>query len=108
MKDSGVSSSGKKLYQEEDIGKLAVLKQSAMSVAAASVAEFATYPLDLTKTRLQIQGEMKSGGSNVKYRGMIQTAIGIAREEGFFHLWRGILPALYRHAIYTGFRMSAY
>ena len=40
--------------------------------------------------RLQIQGEMKSGGSNVKYRGMIQTAIGIAREEvGFitiFHL----------------------
>ena len=33
---------------------------------------------------------MKSGGSNVKYRGMIQTAIGIAREEvGFiiiFHL----------------------
>jgi len=116
MKDSGVSSSGKKLYQEEDIGKLAVLKQSdssvatkfAMCVAAASVAEFATYPLDLTKTRLQIQGEMKSGGSNVKYRGMIQTAIGIAREEGFFHLWRGILPALYRHAIYTGFRMSAY
>jgi len=116
MKDKGMSSSGKKLYQEEDIGKLAVLKQSdssvatkfAMCVAAASVAEFATYPLDLTKTRLQIQGEMKSGGSSVKYRGMIQTAFGIAKEEGFFHLWRGILPALYRHAIYTGFRMSAY
>jgi solute carrier family 25 (mitochondrial uncoupling protein), member 27 len=28
-----------------------------ISVAAASVAETATYPLDLTKTRLQIQGE---------------------------------------------------
>jgi len=107
---------GKKLYQEEDIGKLAVMKQSdssvatkfAMCVAAASVAEFATYPLDLTKTRLQIQGEMRSKVGGVKYRGMIQTAIGIAKEEGFFHLWRGILPALYRHAIYTGFRMSAY
>jgi hypothetical protein len=23
-------------------------------------------------------------------------------------LWRGMLPALYRHAIYTGIRMSAY
>ena len=50
----------KKLYQEEDIAKLAVLKfgdntsvarKYAMCVAAASVAEFATYPLDLTKTR---------------------------------------------------------
>jgi hypothetical protein len=31
-----------------------------ISVAAASVAETATYPLDLTKTRLQIQGEAAS------------------------------------------------
>ena len=79
---------GKKLYQEEDIGKLAVMRDTradtsvatkyVMCVAAASVAEFATYPLDLTKTRLQIQGEMRGGG---QYRGMIQTALGIAREE---------------------------
>ena len=50
----------KPLYQEQDIGKLAVLQTSGdssvatkfvMCVAAASVAEFATYPLDLTKTR---------------------------------------------------------
>ena len=82
---------GKKLYQEEDIGKLAVMRDTradtsvatkyVMCVAAASVAEFATYPLDLTKTRLQIQGEMRSGQGGGMYRGMIQTAIGIAREE---------------------------
>ena len=29
-----------------------------LSVMAACVAEFATYPLDLTKTRLQIQGSI--------------------------------------------------
>ena len=53
------SKAQKKLYQEEDIAKLAVLKADdtsvarkfAMCVAAASVAELATYPLDLTKTR---------------------------------------------------------
>merc|ERR1719384_654713 len=39
---------------------------------------------------------------------MFRTALGIAKEEGLFMLWRGMLPALYRHAIYTGFRMSAY
>ena len=82
---------GKKLYQEEDIGKLAVMRDTradtsvatkyVMCVAAASVAEFATYPLDLTKTRLQIQGEMRSGQGGGMYRGMIQTALGIAREE---------------------------
>ena len=48
----------KKLYAEEDISKLAVIKSNdtiamkyMMCVAAASVAEGATYPLDLTKTR---------------------------------------------------------
>ena len=49
----------KKLYQEEDIAKLAVLRATdtsvarkyVMCVAAASVAEAVTYPLDLTKTR---------------------------------------------------------
>jgi solute carrier family 25 uncoupling protein 27 len=34
--------------------------------------------------------------------------LGIAKEEGWRMLWRGMLPALLRHAIYTGTRMSAY
>jgi len=105
----------KKLFAEEDIGKLAVIKSNdtigmkyLMCVAAASVAEATTYPLDLTKTRLQIQGELASGSGSVQYRGMFKTALGVIKEEGLLCLWRGILPALYRHAIYTGFRMSAY
>jgi len=104
----------KKLHAEEDIGKLAVIKSNdtiarkyLMCVAAASVAEATTYPLDLTKTRLQIQGERASGDKRV-YRGMCKTAFGIVKEEGFLNLWRGMTPALYRHAIYTGFRMCAY
>lgn len=35
-----------------------------ISVAAASVAETATYPLDLLKTRLQIQGEAAAVAAN--------------------------------------------
>lgn len=39
---------------------------------------------------------------------MLKTAAGIVKEEGFLRLWRGITPAIYRHAIYTGVRFGAY
>ena len=115
--DSDESTSTNYLHAEHDIGKLKVLQSSgndtmakkyAMSVMAASVAETVTYPLDLTKTRLQLQGEVASGEVQFKYRGMLRTALGIVKDEGLLMLWRGMLPALYRHAIYTGIRMTAY
>lgn len=62
-----------------------------------------TFPLDLTKTRLQIQGEYapeklsKSGNINTVYRGMLSTAVDIVREEGPLKLWQGATPAIYRH-----------
>ena len=37
----------------------------AVSVVAACIAELATYPLDLTKTRLQIQGEATNASGKV-------------------------------------------
>uniref|UniRef100_W8B3G7 Mitochondrial uncoupling protein 4 n=1 Tax=Ceratitis capitata TaxID=7213 RepID=W8B3G7_CERCA len=85
-----------------------------VSVVAASVAELTTYPLDLTKTRLQIQGEaaaseLKAGnGTKTKYRGMVATAFGIVREEGTMKLWQGVTPALYRHVVYSGVRICSY
>ena len=47
---------------------------------SSAVAEAATFPFDLTKTRLQIQGEVATRGAQVtsscvlKQRGMMQTA----------------------------------
>lgn len=71
-----------------------------------------TYPLDLTKTRLQIQGEQAASKAAATtqqpYRGMIKTAIGIVKEEGIPKLWQGVTPALIRHIVYTGCRMSVY
>ncbi|KAH8273070.1 hypothetical protein KR018_012315, partial [Drosophila ironensis] len=78
-----------------------------VSVVAASIAELATYPLDLTKTRLQIQGEA-AAVPNMQYRGMMATALGIAREEGPLKLWQGVTPALYRHVVYSGVRICSY
>ncbi|NXH48623.1 UCP4 protein, partial [Dicaeum eximium] len=73
-----------------------------------------TFPLDLTKTRLQIQGEAavrRDGAAAeqaVPYRGMLRTAAGIAQEEGVRQLWQGATPAVYRHIVYTGVRMVTY
>nr|XP_033791486.1 mitochondrial uncoupling protein 4 [Geotrypetes seraphini] len=84
-----------------------------LSACAAAVAELATFPLDLTKTRLQIQGEaaLRRLGNNAEvlpYRGMIRTAAGIVQEEGLLKLWQGFTPALYRHIVYSGVRMLTY
>jgi solute carrier family 25 uncoupling protein 27 len=63
----------------------------------------ATFPLDLTKTRLQMQGEaalarLGDGAvDSAPYRGMVRTALGIVQEEGFLKLWQGVTPAIYRH-----------
>ncbi|RLW12419.1 hypothetical protein DV515_00000633 [Chloebia gouldiae] len=86
----------------------------ALSACAAAVAELVTFPLDLTKTRLQIQGEAAvrrdgaAAGPAVPYRGMLRTAAAIAQEEGVRKLWQGATPAVYRHIVYTGVRMVTY
>lgn len=78
-----------------------------ISVTSAIIAELVTYPLDLTKTRLQIQGEMEKIPKD-HHRGMLKTALGIVREEGIAKLWRGVTPAIYRHVIYSGIRIVSY
>ena len=90
-----------------------------LSVTAACVAETLTYPLDLVKARLQVQGEY---GYNARgdhgeprglkaptpHRGMLATATGIVTEEGLRKLWHGLTPALCRHLVYSGCRLSVY
>lgn len=73
-----------------------------------------TYPLDLIKARLQIQGEAALDRYNegkakvLQKRGMLTTGYGIIKEEGFFRLWHGMSPAIYRHLVYSGVRMTTY
>ncbi|CAI2354485.1 unnamed protein product [Caenorhabditis sp. 36 PRJEB53466] len=73
-----------------------------LSCTAALVAETVTYPLDITKTRLQIAKNKFTRG------GMMQVTYDIIRREGAMALWTGVAPAITRHYIYTGIRMGAY
>ncbi|XP_047995268.1 mitochondrial uncoupling protein 4 isoform X1 [Leguminivora glycinivorella] len=83
----------------------------AVAVLGAWAAEGATYPFDLTKTRLQIQSEVAAAnkaGYKIENHGMIKTAVGIAKQEGVLKLWSGLMPMFQRHIIYSGSRLIFY
>lgn len=62
------------------------------------VSTVVTGPVELAKTKLQVQGVGESDGEKVvrKYRGPLQTIGVIAREEGVRAIWRGTLGVLLR------------
>lgn len=91
-----------------DKSSLSFASTYVLSAMASCIAETATYPFDITKTRLQVAGEAgTSVGAGVK-RGLIGTMAGIVREEGAAQLYRGLPPACLRHCVYSGIRVSAY
>ncbi|KAG8523414.1 Brain mitochondrial carrier protein 1 [Galemys pyrenaicus] len=76
---------------------------------ASIVAEFGTFPVDLTKTRLQVQGQsIDVRFKEIKYRGMFHALFRIYKEEGILALYSGIAPALLRQASYGTIKIGIY
>ncbi|XP_011792370.1 PREDICTED: brain mitochondrial carrier protein 1 [Colobus angolensis palliatus] len=76
---------------------------------ASIVAEFGTFPVDLTKTRLQVQGQsIDARFKEIKYRGMFHALFRICKEEGVLALYSGIAPALLRQASYGTIKIGIY
>ncbi|XP_052783692.1 kidney mitochondrial carrier protein 1-like [Mya arenaria] len=76
---------------------------------ASVTAECGTFPIDTTKTRLQIQGQrIDAKLSQVKYNGMIHALLRIFKEEGLTALYSGIAPALLRQASYGTVKIGVY
>ncbi|XP_017473705.1 PREDICTED: kidney mitochondrial carrier protein 1 [Rhagoletis zephyria] len=76
---------------------------------ASITAEFGTFPIDTTKTRLQIQGQkIDQTFSQLRYRGMTDAFIKISQEEGLKALYSGIWPAVLRQATYGTIKFGTY
>ncbi|XP_078612984.1 kidney mitochondrial carrier protein 1-like isoform X1 [Branchiostoma floridae x Branchiostoma japonicum] len=78
---------------------------------ASCTAEFGTFPIDTTKTRLQVQGQIAIEDAKfkqVKYRGMLHAFIKITQEEGLKALYSGIAPAILRQASYGTIKIGTY
>ncbi|XP_030449204.1 mitochondrial uncoupling protein 3 [Syzygium oleosum] len=80
---------------------------------SAMVAESATFPIDLTKTRLQLHGQsLPSPSSAAAARPAAATAFRVAadivRRQGLPGLYQGLSPAIVRHLFYTPIRIVGY
>uniref|UniRef100_D3TPT4 Mitochondrial fatty acid anion carrier protein/uncoupling protein n=2 Tax=Glossina TaxID=44049 RepID=D3TPT4_GLOMM len=76
---------------------------------ASITAEFGTFPIDTTKTRLQIQGQkIDQTFAKLRYNGMTDAFIKITKEEGLNALYSGIWPAVLRQALYGTIKFGTY
>lgn len=72
-------------------------------------AELVTFPIDTTKTRLQLQGQhIDVANKEIKYRGMLSAFVKISNEEGLRALYNGVAPALLRQATYGTIKIGMY
>ncbi|KPJ13301.1 Kidney mitochondrial carrier protein 1 [Papilio machaon] len=76
---------------------------------ASIVAEFGTFPIDTTKTRLQIQGQkIDPRHVELRYTGMVDCFVKTSRQEGIKALYCGIWPAVLRQATYGTIKFGTY
>lgn len=69
----------------------------------------ATYPLDMVRGRLTVQGgDGGRAGSKDAYRGIVHAARCIVRDEGLIALWRGWLPSVIGVVPYVGLNFAVY
>ncbi|KAG7311894.1 hypothetical protein JYU34_002979 [Plutella xylostella] len=76
---------------------------------ASIVAEFGTFPIDTTKTRLQIQGQkVDPRHVELRYSGMVDCFVKTSQQEGVKALYCGIWPAVLRQATYGTIKFGTY
>ena len=103
----------KKAVPVEDEGAAGLAKRWVYGAIAASVAEAATFPLDFTKTRLQLQNEMGrtltgEGAAGTKPLGMFRMFRHIFATEGLLAMYQGLPAAAGRQAVYGGIGVGLY
>lgn len=64
-----------------------------------------TNPLEVIKTRIQLQGEMKARGQyTIHYRNVFHAFYAVAKAEGLVSLQKGLVPALWYQFLMNGCR----
>ncbi|XP_075216058.1 dicarboxylate carrier UCP2-like isoform X2 [Lycorma delicatula] len=78
--------------------------------SSACFADFMTFPFDVAKVRLQVQGEKIRGapGGAVVYRGLLGTIATVIHNEGYRSLFNGLSAGLQRQLCFSSIRFGLY
>lgn len=92
------------------IGPALVAQKVALTSVSAMLAELSTLPVDVVKTRLQLQGAPGRSAKVGRHPegGFLRGIAAIVRAEGVGGLYTGAAPAVARHIPYTGLRTIGY
>ncbi|ESN99191.1 hypothetical protein HELRODRAFT_155958 [Helobdella robusta] len=76
---------------------------------SACGAGFFTNPLEVAKTRMQLQGELMARGNyQVHYKNVVHAFYVIAKKDGILALQNGLVPALWYQLFMNGIRLGVY
>ncbi|KAL5015199.1 hypothetical protein ScPMuIL_009469 [Solemya velum] len=76
---------------------------------AACGAGMVTNPLEVVKTRMQLQGELKAKGHYaIHYSNSLHAIYTIAKTDGLLALQKGLVPALHYQFFMNGVRLGSY
>ncbi|KAM3824256.1 solute carrier family 25 member 34 isoform 2-T2 [Vipera latastei] len=80
-----------------------------LGAAACCLACVFTNPLEVVKTRLQLQGELRCQGSYRRhYRGVLQALVAVSRADGLRGLQKGLAAGLLYQGLMNSVRFGAY
>lgn len=80
-----------------------------LGATAGCLACFITNPLEVVKTRLQLQGELQAPGTYPRpYRGVLRAAVAVCRADGLWGLQKGLAAGLLYQGLMNGVRFYCY
>ncbi|XP_020080957.1 mitochondrial uncoupling protein 3 [Ananas comosus] len=85
------------------------LEKVGLTSLSAAAAEAATFPIDVTKTRLQLRrGSPPAAAAAAAAGNLVRVTSEIYRSGGLLGFYSGLSPALLRHLFYTPIRIVGY
>ena len=80
-----------------------------LGASACCLACVFTNPLEVVKTRLQLQGELQARGTYPRlYRGFVASVVAVARADGLCGLQKGLAAGLLYPGLMNGVRFYCY
>ena len=100
-----VATLGMVASSSRDNDGMAAAAKAISGMGAGVLSTMLCSPLDVAKTRVQVQ---TAGGGDVKYRGVLGALSTILREEGLAGWFRGIAPAVSSVAVFWAVYFPCY